>query len=96
MDNEHAALLATLVAPQHTAVLVVDVQPMFTGDAAVPAASRGAAAPPTVPRRHPRAQACAASSSDIGHPAGALDRGLRAGRQGSDRVKAALSLPIPR
>jgi nicotinamidase-related amidase len=29
MDNEHAAF-TSLVAPQHTAVLVVDVQPMFT------------------------------------------------------------------
>ena len=30
MDNERTSL-ASLVAPQHTAVLIVDVQPLFTG-----------------------------------------------------------------
>lgn len=36
MDHERAAL-AALVAPQHTAVLVVDVQPLFTAMPLVPA-----------------------------------------------------------
>lgn len=36
MDTERATL-ASLVAPQHTAVLVVDVQPLFTGKELAPA-----------------------------------------------------------
>ena len=36
MDTERATL-ASLVAPQHTAVLVVDVQPLFTGMKLAPA-----------------------------------------------------------
>ena len=35
MDNERAPL-ASLIDPQHTAILVVDVQPMFTGMPLVP------------------------------------------------------------
>ena len=36
MDTAHTSL-ASLVAPQHTAVLVVDVQPLFTAMPLVPA-----------------------------------------------------------